>query len=73
MISMSLYLTHEIVVKGVSRLIYNLDNLNIASFLVGIMCFCVAIAVATPVYILFEKKMSGFLISKLSGDKKWLR
>ena len=69
MISMSLYLTHEIVVKGVSRLIYNLDNLNIASFLVGIMCFCVAIAVATPVYILFEKKMSGFLISKLSGDK----
>lgn len=69
-ISMSMYLIHEFVVKGVSRLIFNLDKLSPAAIGVSIFCLAVTIAASVPVNYIFENKISGELLKKLTYARK---
>lgn len=69
-ISMSMYLIHEFVVKGVSRIIFNLEKLTPATLVVSILCSAVVIAVSVPVNYVFENKISGGLEKKLTYARK---
>ncbi|WP_288534518.1 acyltransferase [uncultured Ruminococcus sp.] len=66
-ISLSIYLTHEFVVKGVSRIVYNLDRISVTSLLISIVCVAVVIIIATPVNYIFENKMSSILANIIRG------
>lgn len=63
MISLSLYLSHEFVVKGVSRILFSLDELTPASALVSVVCLAVTVAVAYVVWFVIENKLTSRLIS----------
>lgn len=66
-ISLSIYLTHEFVVKGVSRIVYNLDHISVTSLLISIVCVAIVIIIATPVNYIFENKMSSVLANIIRG------
>lgn len=55
-ISYSLYLTHEFVVKGVSRLLFPLDDINLINFAISLVCLGLSIVVAKLSYIVIEKQ-----------------
>lgn len=69
-LSMSIYLTHEFVVKGVSRIIYNLDNISISSMIISLLCLIIVVMVAIPVNYVFENLISKKTIETISGVKK---
>jgi len=62
-ISYSLYLSHEFIVKGVSRLIFELEEVRIDTIAVSVLCVFVAVAIATFIYNFLEKKIGGMLTS----------
>lgn len=64
-ISLSMYLTHEFVAKGVSRLVYSLDDVNFVTFLVCMLCLLISAGVAWCVWYVIEKKFTDFLLSKI--------
>lgn len=64
-ISLSMYLSHEFVVKGVSRLVYSLDELNIITFLVCLLCLGISLVFAYIVWYIIEMKLTGFLLRKI--------
>ncbi len=71
-ISYSLYLVHEFVVKGFSRLIYNLDELTIVTFLLSFFCLIISIITALVVNRVLEKPINKliFNINKKTSYKK---
>lgn len=68
-ISYSLYLTHEFIVKGVSRLVYSLDELNVISFGVSVLCVFFAIGVAIALNKIIEKPVT-VAMTKILVNKK---
>jgi peptidoglycan/LPS O-acetylase OafA/YrhL len=69
-ISYSLYLCHEFIVKGINRLIFAMDNINIITFLVTIACLFASIVCAYIVYLIFEKWIAKYLYKFLLSDTK---
>jgi peptidoglycan/LPS O-acetylase OafA/YrhL len=68
-ISYSLYLTHEFVVKGVSRLLFSMDTINVQSFIVSLGCLVLAMLCARVVNQIFERETPKH-IWKLCGCNK---
>ena len=66
-ISLSMYLTHEFVVKGISRIVYNLDDISVMSLLISVVCVTAVIVIAIPVNYIFENKISGALTNIIRG------
>ena len=64
-ISLSLYLTHEFTVKGISRVILPLDELTFLKITVSISAVIVSIGVGYIVYLLIEDKITSYLLGKL--------
>ena len=67
-ISYSMYLIHEFIVKGFSRLIYPLESITIVSLLLSIACLAVTIMLAYYVNKYFEKPMSDFVLRVYAGN-----
>lgn len=67
-ISYCLYLIHEFVVKGISRLLYDLNKINLISFLLSIICILLSIVTAYLINIYIEKPMTNKLKTKLIKD-----
>lgn len=63
--SYSLYLVHEFIVKGFSRLIYNLDNLTIATFILSFVCLSISIAIGILINKFIEKPINKFITNKI--------
>ena len=59
--SYSLYLSHEFVVKGFSRLLFSLNEITITSFLLSVICIFIALIVGFGVNLFFEKPATDFL------------
>ncbi|MDE5885514.1 MAG: acyltransferase [Oscillospiraceae bacterium] len=68
-ISLSMYLTHEFVVKGVSRLMYPLDDVNFVTFLVCMLCLAISVGTAWCVWYVIEKKFTDFCWLKFQNKE----
>ena len=60
-------MTHEFVVKGISRIVYNLDDISVMSLLISVVCVTAVIVIAIPVNYIFENKISGALTNIIRG------
>ena len=65
-ISLSLYLTHEFVVKGVSRLVIPLNELTLLKVAMSVVCIGVSICIAYVVNWLIENKLTGYIFLLVS-------
>lgn len=68
-ISLSLYLTHEFVVKGVSRLVIPLDKLTLLNIIASISSVFVSIGVGYIVHLLIEDKITIYLLNQFNKSK----
>lgn len=68
--SYSLYLSHEFVVKGFSRLLFSLDEITMKNFLLSIICILIALIVGFIVNYFFEKPATNFLTKIFIGCDK---
>lgn len=69
-ISYSLYLSHEFVVKGFSRLLFSLDEITIKNFLLSVICIFIALIVGFILNQFFEKPATIFLTKIFIGSDK---
>ena len=69
-VSYSLYLCHEFIVKGFSRLVYSLEELNVLAFLLSIICVVVSIGTAILVNHYVEQPINHFITTKLYKSKR---
>ena len=69
--SYSLYLCHEFVVKGFSRLIYNLDDLTIATFILSFICLAISVMLSITINRFIEQPLNKTLSKRLfiQGEK----
>lgn len=69
--SYSLYLCHEFVVKGFSRLIYNLDDLTIATFILSFICLAISVMLSITINRFIEQPLNNALSKRLfiQGEK----
>lgn len=67
-ISYSMYLIHEFIVKGFSRLIYPLDGITFISFVLSIACLGATITLAYFVNKYYERPMSEFVLQSLKKN-----
>lgn len=68
--SYSLYLSHEFVVKGFSRLLFSLDEINIKNFILSIICIFIALIVGFILNRFFEKPVTDFLTKMFIGSNE---
>ena len=68
--SYSLYLSHEFVVKGFSRLLFSLDEITMKNFLLSLICIVIALIVGFIVNQFFEKPATKFLTKIFIGSDK---
>ena len=70
--SYSLYLCHEFVVKGFSRLVYNLDNLTIATFILSFICLVISVMLSIAINRFIEQPLNKALSKRLflKGEKQ---
>ncbi|BCI60208.1 acyltransferase family protein [Solibaculum mannosilyticum] len=64
-ISFSVYLIHPFVVLGVSRLIYPLEELNLTTILISIVCIILSVLAGSVSWFIVEKHFTNFLKHKL--------
>jgi exopolysaccharide production protein ExoZ len=60
-ISYSLYLTHEFVVKGINRILFSTDKINLLSLMVSVISFIIALICSRFICLVFEKKIPNKL------------
>lgn len=63
-ISFSLYMIHEFLIKGFSRVIYSLDKLTIITILMILILICISILISKIIYEIYEKRIYNFIIKK---------
>lgn len=70
--SYSLYLCHEFVVKGFSRLVYNLDDLTIATFILSFICLVISVMLSIAINRFIEQPLNKALSKRLflKGEKQ---
>lgn len=62
-ISYSMYLIHEFVVKGTSRLLFSLESIDFITLLASLACTGIVICVAYAVNRWFEKPAAGLILN----------
>ena len=69
--SYSFYLCHEFVVKGFSRLIYNLDDLTIATFILSFISLAISVMLSITINRFIEQPLNKTLSKRLfiQGEK----